>query len=147
MREPNFLNRSEFGSWSSAGLDDLQCGCKGCCILDNSWPCHAILLNSKEPECWLVGKSRGTKYFQKPFDRRGVLLNSIPGVKPALVIELGGSMARICALQVITEMCASATIIDKSLPRLQQLKDIFRGQECRNALFCAEQHRARASGY
>jgi alanine dehydrogenase len=54
-----------------------------------------------------------------------VLLGGVAGVPPARVIVLGGGVAGSQAARVAIGMGAEVTVLDKSLPRLRQLDDIF----------------------
>ncbi|MCX8506660.1 MAG: alanine dehydrogenase, partial [Alphaproteobacteria bacterium] len=59
---------------------------------------------------------------------RGLLLGGVPGVRPARVVILGGGVVGTQAARMAVGMGAEVTIIDRSLPRLRQLDDIFQGR-------------------
>ena len=59
---------------------------------------------------------------------RGLLLGGVPGVAPARVVILGGGVVGTQAARVAVGMGAEVTIIDRSLPRLRQLDDLFQGR-------------------
>lgn len=65
---------------------------------------------------------------QKASGGRGILLGGVPGVLPARVVILGGGISGTQAAQMAVGMGAAVTILDKSLPRLRQLDDIFSGR-------------------
>jgi alanine dehydrogenase len=59
---------------------------------------------------------------------RGLLLGGVPGVKPARVVVLGGGVVGTHAARMAAGLGADVTIIDKSLPRLRQLDELFAGR-------------------
>lgn len=67
----------------------------------------------------------GAACLQKAVGGRGILLGGVPGVLPARVVILGGGIAGTHAARVAVGMGAEVTVLDKSLPRLRYLDDIF----------------------
>jgi alanine dehydrogenase len=65
---------------------------------------------------------------QKPNGGRGVLLGGVPGVKPGKVAVIGGGVVGTQAARMAVGMGAEVTILDKSLPRLRALDDMFLGR-------------------
>lgn len=63
----------------------------------------------------------GAHSLEKSQGGRGVLLGGVPGVAPANVVVLGGGVVGVNAIRMAIGAEASVTVIDKSLPRLQQL--------------------------
>ena len=59
---------------------------------------------------------------------RGILLGGVPGVLPAKVPVLGGGVVGLHAAKMAVGLGADVTIIDRSIPRLRQLDDIFNGR-------------------
>lgn len=59
---------------------------------------------------------------------RGVLLGGVPGVKPGRVVVLGGGVVGTHAARMAVGLGAEVSIIDRSLPRLRQLDDLFGGR-------------------
>ena len=59
---------------------------------------------------------------------RGVLLGGVPGVKPAKVVVLGGGVVGTHAARMAAGLGAVVSVIDKSLPRLRQLDELFEGR-------------------
>jgi len=59
---------------------------------------------------------------------RGVLLGGVPGVVPAKVVVLGGGVVGTHAARMATGLGADVTIIDRSIPRLRQLDELFQGR-------------------
>ncbi|HET8711708.1 MAG TPA: alanine dehydrogenase [Spongiibacteraceae bacterium] len=64
-------------------------------------------------------------HLEKAQGGRGVLLGGVPGVAPAQVVVLGGGVVGLNAARIALGMGAKVTIVDKSLPRLQQLDDMY----------------------
>lgn len=65
---------------------------------------------------------------QKANGGRGILLGGVPGVLPAKVVVLGGGVVGLHAAKMAVGLGADVTIIDRSIPRLRQLDDIFNGR-------------------
>jgi alanine dehydrogenase len=59
---------------------------------------------------------------------RGVLLGGVPGVAPGRVVVLGGGVVGTHAAKMAVGLGAEVTILDKSLPRLRELDDLFGGR-------------------
>jgi alanine dehydrogenase len=69
----------------------------------------------------------GAQYLERPNGGRGILLGGVPGVAPANVVILGGGVVGTNAAKIALGMGAHVIIIDRSLPRLRELDDIFNG--------------------
>jgi alanine dehydrogenase len=69
----------------------------------------------------------GAHFLEKPQGGRGVLLPGVPGTLPGKVVILGGGSVGLNAAQVAHGMGADVSVIDKSLPRLRELDQIFDG--------------------
>ena len=67
----------------------------------------------------------GAHSLEKNQKGRGLLLGGAPGVDPANVVILGGGVVGENAALIATGMRAKVHIVDKSEPRLKQLKEIF----------------------
>lgn len=70
----------------------------------------------------------GSWALQKANGGRGVLMGGVPGVRPANVIIIGGGVVGTAAARVAVGMGANVTILDRSIPRLSYLDDIFHGR-------------------
>ena len=70
----------------------------------------------------------GATALQKANGGRGVLLGGVPGVLPGKVTVLGGGVVGLHAARMAVGLGADVTIIDRSIPRLRQLDDIFNGR-------------------
>ena len=65
---------------------------------------------------------------RRPTGGRGVLLGGVPGVRPAKVVVLGGGVVGTHAARMAVGLGADVSIIDRSLPRLRQLDELFEGR-------------------
>jgi alanine dehydrogenase len=65
---------------------------------------------------------------QKATGGRGILLGGVPGVPPGKVVIIGGGVVGTHAATVAAGIGATVTILDKSLPRLRELDDMFEGR-------------------
>ncbi len=70
----------------------------------------------------------GSWALQKANGGRGMLMGGVPGVRPANVIIIGGGVVGTAAARVAVGMGANVTILDRSIPRLSYLDDIFHGR-------------------
>jgi len=70
----------------------------------------------------------GAFALQKANGGRGVLLGVVPGVKPAKVVVIGGGVSGSNAADMAVGLGAEVTILDRSLPRLRQLDDVWGGR-------------------
>jgi alanine dehydrogenase len=70
----------------------------------------------------------GATALQKANGGRGVLLGGVPGVLPGKVAVIGGGVVGLHAAKMAVGLGADVTIIDRSIPRLRQLDDIFNGR-------------------
>jgi alanine dehydrogenase len=70
----------------------------------------------------------GATALQKANGGRGVLLGGVPGVLPGKITVLGGGVVGLHAARMAAGLGADVTIIDRSIPRLRQLDDLFAGR-------------------
>ncbi|MDR6758950.1 alanine dehydrogenase [Mycoplana sp. BE70] len=70
----------------------------------------------------------GATALQKANGGRGILLGGVPGVEPARVAVIGGGVVGLHAARMAAGLGADVTILDRSIPRLRQLDDIFNGR-------------------
>ncbi len=70
----------------------------------------------------------GAFSLQKANGGRGILLGGVPGVLPAKVTVIGGGVVGLHAARMAVGLGADVTILDRSLPRLRQLDDLFAGR-------------------
>ncbi|TRD17333.1 alanine dehydrogenase [Palleronia caenipelagi] len=70
----------------------------------------------------------GAYTLQKANGGRGVLMGGVPGVFPAHVVVIGGGVVGTNAARIAAGMGADVTVLDRSLPRLRYLDDVFGGQ-------------------
>ena len=69
----------------------------------------------------------GAWTLQKANGGRGVLMGGVPGVGPAKVLVIGGGVVGTHAAKIAAGMGADVTVLDRSLPRLRYLDDVFGG--------------------
>ena len=67
----------------------------------------------------------GAWALQKANGGRGVLLGGVPGVAPGKVVVIGGGVVGTHAARVAAGMGADVTVLDRSIPRLRYLDDVF----------------------
>jgi alanine dehydrogenase len=67
----------------------------------------------------------GAWTLQKANGGRGVLLGGVPGVAPGKVVVIGGGVVGTHAAKIAAGMGADVTVLDRSLPRLRYLDDVF----------------------
>ena len=67
----------------------------------------------------------GAHSLEKNQKGRGLLLGGAPGVNPATVVILGGGVVGENAALIATGMKSKVYVVDKSIKRLEELKEIF----------------------
>jgi alanine dehydrogenase len=65
---------------------------------------------------------------KRPSGGRGILIGGVPGVEPARILILGGGVVGTNAARVAVGLGANVVILDRSLPRLRELDDLFQGR-------------------
>ncbi|WP_323038059.1 alanine dehydrogenase [Pararhodobacter sp.] len=70
----------------------------------------------------------GAWTLQKANGGLGVLMGGVPGVRPANVVIIGGGVVGTAAARVAVGMGANVTVMDRSIPRMSYLDDIFQGR-------------------
>ncbi len=70
----------------------------------------------------------GAFALQKANGGRGVLLGGVPGVAPGKVVIIGGGVAGLNAADMAVGLGANVTILDRSMPRLRQIEEIYGGR-------------------
>ncbi|MBC3767762.1 alanine dehydrogenase [Neptunicella marina] len=70
----------------------------------------------------------GAHYLEKAQGGSGTLLGGVPGVAPGKVLVIGGGVVGVNAAKMAVGLGADVTILDRSLPRLRELDDIFMGR-------------------
>src|SRR5579862_533397 len=58
----------------------------------------------------------------------GMLLGGVPGVMPARVVILGGGVVGTQAARMAAGLGAEVSVLDRSIPRLRELDDLFAGR-------------------
>ena len=59
---------------------------------------------------------------------RGILMGGVPGVLPAKVLIIGGGVVGTQAARMAVGLGANVQILDRSLPRIRELDDMFQGR-------------------
>lgn len=59
---------------------------------------------------------------------RGILMGGVPGVLPAKVVVIGGGVVGTHAARMAVGLGANVEILDRSLPRIRELDDLFQGR-------------------
>jgi alanine dehydrogenase len=70
----------------------------------------------------------GARCLEKPQGGAGLLLGGVPGVYPGKVVVIGGGVVGTNAIRMAMGKEAMVTVLDKSLPRLQELDSQFGGR-------------------
>lgn len=70
----------------------------------------------------------GAHHLEKAQGGSGVLLGGVPGVAPGKVTVIGGGVVGTHAAKMAVGLGAEVTILDRSVPRLRQLDDLFGGR-------------------
>ncbi|MEQ7288915.1 alanine dehydrogenase [Enterococcus gallinarum] len=70
----------------------------------------------------------GAQFLEKIYGGKGVLLSGVPGVRKGHVTIIGGGVAGTNAAKMALGLGAQVTILDVSIPRLQELDQLFDGQ-------------------
>jgi len=70
----------------------------------------------------------GAWTLQKANGGRGVLMGGVPGVGPAKTLVIGGGVVGTHAAKIAAGMGSDVTVLDRALPRLRYLDDVFGGQ-------------------
>lgn len=65
---------------------------------------------------------------RKPAGGKGLLLGGVPGVTPARVVVIGGGVVGTHAARMAAGLGAEVSILDRSIPRLRQLDELFQGR-------------------
>src|SRR5258708_31764054 len=58
----------------------------------------------------------------------GLLLSGVPGVPPARIVVLGGGVVGANAARMALGLGAEVVIVERSIPRMRYLDDIFGGR-------------------
>jgi len=67
----------------------------------------------------------GSKYLEKTYGGKGVLLGGVPGVEPGTIIVIGGGIVGTNAAKMACGMGAKVYLLDTNLERLRYLSDVM----------------------
>ena len=70
----------------------------------------------------------GAHYLEHVRGGRGVLLGGVPGVPPAEVAVIGGGIVGMNAAKMAVGLGAHVTIVERSIPKMQYIDDVFGGR-------------------
>jgi alanine dehydrogenase len=59
---------------------------------------------------------------------RGLLIGGVPGVDPVRIVVIGGGVVGTQAARMAVGLGASVVVLDRSLPRLRQIDEVFAGR-------------------
>jgi alanine dehydrogenase len=59
---------------------------------------------------------------------RGLLIGGVPGVQPARIVVIGGGVVGTHAARMAAGLGAEVTVLDRSIPRLRELDELFEGR-------------------
>lgn len=65
---------------------------------------------------------------RKPSGGMGKLLGGVPGVRPSKVLVVGGGVVGLHAARMAAGLGCEVSVLDRSLPRLRQLDELFHGR-------------------
>ena len=65
---------------------------------------------------------------KKPAGGRGLLIGGVPGVEPARIVVIGGGIVGTHAARMAIGLGAEVSILDRSLPRLREIDEMFSGR-------------------
>jgi len=67
----------------------------------------------------------GSKYLEKTYGGKGILLGGVPGVEPGTIIVIGGGIVGTNAAKMACGMGAKVYLLDTNLERLRYLSDVM----------------------
>lgn len=70
----------------------------------------------------------GSKYLEKQYGGKGILLSGVPGVRGGNVLIIGSGVVGMNACKTALGMGANVTVLGKDLSRLDYFSDVFNGQ-------------------
>lgn len=70
----------------------------------------------------------GSKYLEKTYGGKGILLSGVPGVSGGHVVILGGGAVGMSACKTALGTGATVSVLDRNIERLTYIEDVFQGQ-------------------
>lgn len=70
----------------------------------------------------------GSKYLEKTYGGKGILLSGVPGVRGGHVVVLGGGVVGLSACKTALGTGATVSVLDRNLDRLAYIEDVFNGR-------------------
>lgn len=71
---------------------------------------------------------QGSKYLEKTYGGKGILLSGVPGVRGGHVVVLGGGVVGMSACKTALGSGATVSVLDRDLDRLAYIEDVFNGR-------------------
>ncbi len=71
---------------------------------------------------------QGSKYLEKTYGGKGILLSGVAGVRGGHVVILGGGAVGMSACKTALGTGASVSVLDRNLERLAYIEDVFQGR-------------------
>lgn len=87
--------------------------------------CGLPLLAPMSEVAGKLSVQQGALCLEKSRGGSGILLGGVPGVAPAQVLIVGSGVVGLNAARIAMGMGASVTVLDKFLPRLRQIDDLY----------------------
>lgn len=69
----------------------------------------------------------GSKYLEKTYGGKGILLSGVPGVSGGHVVILGGGSVGMSACKTALGTGATVSVLDRNIERLAYIEDVFQG--------------------
>lgn len=125
-RKPDPLHLSAFGSGSGAGEGLIKSGCTAIAYeaVTDAHGGLPLLAPMSEVAGRLAIEAAGAA-LKRCAGGRGLLIGGVPGVPPARIVVIGGGVVGTHAPRMAAGLDAEVTILDRSIPRLRELDELF----------------------
>lgn len=97
---------------------------------------HLPLLRPMSEVAGRLSIQEGSKYLEKTYGGKGILLSGVPGVKGGHVVVLGGGVVGMSACKTALGTGATVSVLDRDLERLAYIEDVFNGRV--NTIYSSE---------
>lgn len=115
---------------SNAKLTEVLCQKKVSAIAYETVTDDAGGLPLLKPMSEVAGRlsiQEGSKYLEKTYGGKGILLSGVPGVSGGHVVILGGGSVGMSACKTALGTGASVSVLDRNIERLAYIEDVFQG--------------------
>lgn len=89
---------------------------------------HLPLLKPMSEVAGRLSIQEGSKYLEKTYGGKGILLSGVPGVKSGHVVVIGGGAVGMSAVKTALGTGATVSVLDRNLERLAYMEDVFGGR-------------------